>query len=128
MTEGIDAITTAALGLALDAASMRQQAIAANIANARTEGYVPVQVSFDDQLDDARRSLASDGALDPSTLAGVAPRLEAVPGVRVDLAGQVRLDDEVAALAQNTVQYQALVKGLSKHYAILAAAIGGGAS
>lgn len=126
MTQGLEAVTTMALGLALDAASMRQQAIAANIANARTQAYEPVQVSFEDQLDGARRSLESDGALDPASLADVAPRLEAVPGLRVGLEGQVHLDDEIAALAQNTVQYQTLVKGLSKHYAILAEAIGGG--
>ncbi|RKP48413.1 flagellar basal body rod protein FlgB [Trinickia fusca] len=119
MTEGIEAVTTAALSLALDAASLRQQAIAANIANAKTEGYVPVQVSFEDQLDDARRTLQSEGQLDATSLAGVTPRLQAVPDARSGVTGQVLLDAEVARMAQNAVQYQALVKGLSKHYAIL---------
>ena len=38
MTEGLDAITTAALGLALDAASLRQQAIASLIRSAAPPG------------------------------------------------------------------------------------------
>jgi flagellar basal-body rod protein FlgB len=38
----------------------------------------------------------------------------------------VRLDGEVAALAQNTVQYQALIKGLNKHFSILASAASDG--
>lgn len=126
MTEGIEAVTTAALRLALDAASLRQQAIAANIANVKTEGYVPVQVSFEDQLDDARRTLQSEGQLDATSLASVTPRLQAVPDARAGVTGQVLLDAEVARMAQNAVQYQALVKGLSKHYAILALAASDG--
>ena len=42
MTDGIEAVTRSALALALDAASLRQQAIATNIANANAVGYVPL--------------------------------------------------------------------------------------
>jgi flagellar basal-body rod protein FlgB len=42
------------------------------------------------------------------------------------LSPKVLLDLEVAHLAQNGVQYQALVTGLSKHYAVLALAVGDG--
>lgn len=126
MTEGIEAITTAALGLALDAAALRQQAHAANIANAATPGYAPVRVSFEAQLDDARRALESQGRLDGDSLAGVEPGLEPAPLDESGLPAKVLLDAEVADMARNSVHYQALLKGLSRHYAVLSAAIADG--
>ena len=126
MVQGIEAVTTAVLGLALDAASLRQQAIASNIANSETLGYVPLKVSFEDQLEDARRALNDQGKLDASSLAGVEPRVEHVVANGLTWQDQVRPDIEVASLAQNAVQYQALIKGLSKHFAILSAAVGDG--
>jgi flagellar basal-body rod protein FlgB len=123
MTDGIEAITTAALGLALDAASLRQQAIAANIANAQSVDYTPVAVSFESQLEDARASLRTHGRLDAASLAGVQPRIDSVPPDAMGLPPKVMLDAEVAEMARNSVHYQALVKGLSKHYALLAAAV-----
>jgi flagellar basal-body rod protein FlgB len=126
MTEGLEAITTAALGLALDAASLRQQAIAANIANADTEGYVPVKVSFEDQMEEAREALQCRGRLDASSLAGVQPRLESVALDSRGLPAKVMLDLEVADMAANGVQYQALIRGLSRQFAILSAAISDG--
>ncbi len=123
MTEGLEAITTAALSIALDAAALRHQAIAANIANAGTEGYVPVKVSFEEQLEEARQALQSRGRLDASSLAGVQPALEPVS---LGVAPKIMLDAEVADMSANTVHYQALVKGLSRHYAILSAAVSDG--
>jgi len=46
MSFGIEGTTAAVVTLALDAATMRQQAIAANIANVNTPGYRPVRVRF----------------------------------------------------------------------------------
>lgn len=126
MTEGLEAVTARALGLALDAAALRQQAIAANIANAGTVDYVPLRVSFEAQLEDARRALAGGGRLDATALAGVEPRLERATADGRAVPAQVQLDVEVANLARNAVQYQALVKGLARHYAILAAAVSDG--
>lgn len=126
MSAGIEAVTTAALGLALDAASLRQQAIAANIANSETQGYVPVRVSFEDQLEGARRELQEQGTLDAASLSGVEPRLQRVAPNGLGYAGQMRPDIEVAHLAQNAVQYQVLIKGLSRHFAILSEAVGDG--
>jgi|SRR5450830_638975 len=125
MTEAIETLTTGALSLALDAASMRQQAIAANIANTNTPGYLPIRVNFEAQLEDARRALESNGQLDSQALAGVTPRFEA----DIDSGGlspKVRLDVEMANMTQNAVQYQALLKGLAKHYAILSTAVNDG--
>ncbi len=125
MTPGIEAITTAAISLALDAASLRQRAIAANIANVNTEGYTAMRVSFEEQLGELRERLNASGTVDPFTLSGV--RAQIVPAL--DVAGQgekVRLDVEVAQLAENTVRYQALLKGLNRHFAILNSAISDG--
>jgi flagellar basal-body rod protein FlgB len=127
MTQSIEAVTSAALGLALDAASLRQQAIAANIANANSSDYVPLGVDFEAQLEDARRGLQSRGRMDMSDLAGVSPRLVAASQTgALALSPKVMLDVEVSHLAQNAVHYQALVKGLSRHYAILSIAVNDG--
>jgi flagellar basal-body rod protein FlgB len=127
MTEGIEAITTAALGLALDAASLRQQAIASNIANADTVGYEPLSVNFETQLEEARFAMQSQGRLDATSLAGVIPRLEIDRSYRsFGLSPKVLLDVEVAHMAQNAVHYQALVRGLSRHFAIMSSAVSDG--
>jgi flagellar basal-body rod protein FlgB len=127
MTEGIEAVTTTLLGLALDAASLRQQAIAANIANADVAGYAPLAVDFESQLDGARRDIGGVSRIDAAALSQVVPALVADASPQpFGLPPKVMLDLEVAHLAQNGVQYQALVTGLSKHYAILALAVGDG--
>lgn len=126
MSSGIEAVTTKALALALDAAALRQQAIAANIANVSTADWVPLTVSFEGQLEDARRDLESQGRLDPVSLAGVQPKIESATLDSMGLPAKVQLDLEVAHLAQNSLQYQAIVKGLSKHYAVLSAAVSEG--
>jgi flagellar basal-body rod protein FlgB len=118
MTQGLEAITTATLSLAMDAASLRQQAISANIANHATEGYTASKVDFESQLVEARRSLETKGSIDAFALASV--RLELEPAL--DAQGQpikVQLDEQMAELSQNAVQYQALARGLNRHLAIL---------
>lgn len=127
MTEGMEAITSASLSLALDAASLRQQAIATNIANAGSAGYLRQGVTFEGSLQQLRDSLR-DGAGPGSAalaLAGLAPRL--TPALAADGSPQtVQLDVEMADLAHNTVHYQALLKALSRHYAVLSSAISDG--
>lgn len=125
MTDGIEALTTAALSLALDAASLRQQTFASNIANANATGYTPQRVSFEAQLLDARQSLNNNGRLGTESLRGIAPRIESVVDGR-GIPTQVQLDVESAGMARNTVQYQALVTGLSRHFSILSIAASDG--
>lgn len=125
MTEGLEAITTAALGLALDAASLRHQAIAANIANHATVGYVPQKLDFESQMREAQRVLQSKGSIDAFALSGVRLPLEPV----LDAQGQpakVQLDEQVADMAQNSVHYQLLARGLSRHLSILSTAASDG--
>jgi len=125
MTDGIEAVTRSALAMALDAAAMRQQAIATNIANANVIDYVPQRVNFEAQLADARRMMGQSGRLDSFTLGQVRPHVEPA----LDSNGQpatVELDVQAAEMARNAVHYQALVKGLSRHMAILSMAAGDG--
>jgi flagellar basal-body rod protein FlgB len=125
MNIGIESITTASLALALDAATLRHQGIAQNIANANTEGYVPVALSFENKLEQARRSLREHGRVDPFALSAVRPQLQPVVGADGQGA-RVQLDTEMARMAQNAVHFQALTKGLSRHFAILSSAVSDG--
>ncbi len=102
--------------LALDAASLRHQVIANNIANANTPGFVPSKVNFEQQLAFARDA---SGSVPASLPASVRPFIEA------DAAADTRvmLDMEMVKLAHNTVQYQSLLKALDKRGSIVSAAI-----
>ena len=110
----IDPVTTAALTAALDAASLRQQAIASNIAHAAVAGRPAERLRFE-----AAWTAARQGAASPSMM--LAHRSEAL----LDADGRpaaIQLDREVAALAQNTLHHHALVRGLNRHLGLLASA------
>ncbi|MFL6676177.1 MAG: flagellar basal body protein [Massilia sp.] len=125
MTEGMEAVTSAALGLALDAAVMRQQAIANNVANANTAGYVRQTTNFERELEHLKLTLHASSGARPELFQRVALRLEAVNPAAGAPAG-VQLDSEMVDMAQNAVQYQTLLKGLMRHYAILSSAVSEG--
>ncbi len=125
MTATLEALTTATLALALDAASRRQQAIAANVANVNVEGFQALRLDFESQLAQARDSLQRGGSVEARDLAAV--QLELQPEVdEAGLPARVRLDVEMAEMARNAVQYQALAQGLTRHFGMLAAAAGDG--
>jgi len=96
--------------LALDAASLRHQAIAHNLANLQSDGYVPLGVSFDAELLKARGAQAPQPQLVEETWRGAGPRPADVDRMMVELS-------------QNTVHYQALVRALGRQLSILSAAI-----
>jgi flagellar basal-body rod protein FlgB len=125
MTAVTHSITTTVLSLALDAAALRQQAIAANVANHGTPDYVPVQLDFAAQFEDARRAFETSGRVDAASLAAI--RLELQPRFDADgLPEVVHLDGQMADLAQNTAHHHALTKALSRHFAILSTAVNDG--
>lgn len=119
------AITVEMATLALDAASLRHQAIAHNIANANSPGFAPMRVSFEDQLGAVRAALGDGLPLAHAMLAGVQPVLERSAALP-DTDRTAMLDMEVAEMAQNTVQYEALLKALGKQMALLGAAVNEG--
>lgn len=137
MTLPLEALTTRTIGVALDGLALRHQAIAANIANHATEGYVPVKVDFEAQLAaavaDAHRNRlgtlpsAASAASSPtaSSLSGLTPSLQPVLDEQ-GVPGRVHLDTEVAEMSRNALQFQALARGLSRHFGILAMAASDG--
>ena len=127
MSFGIEGTTMNVVGLALDAASLRQQAIASNIANANTAGYQPLRVRFEQHLASLRAQLHSAGSVEEATLSSFRPTIER-EAVSADPAGgsAVALDQEVAKLSANSLHYQVLLRGLNRQFAILGTAINEG--
>jgi flagellar basal-body rod protein FlgB len=121
----IESPASALLSLALDAATLRQQAISHNIANAGQDGFRPLTVSFEDQLAGARDALSVGRAVMPADVANVAPTLAlAAPGPGGNTA--VSIDMQLAQLSENALHHQALLKALNRHYALLGVAINEG--
>jgi flagellar basal-body rod protein FlgB len=121
MHNGVESITGAALTLALDAATLRHQVHAANIANATTPGYKAQRLSFEAQVREGLQAAKSGNAASAQLSVRVEPDLAA--------DGQphaVHLDAEVAAMSQNTVHYQTLVRALNRQLSILATAVSEG--
>lgn len=123
MIEEIDAATVGVLRLALDAASLRHRVIAHNIANANTEGYAPLRVNFEEQFDAVRSALGQSQPIDRGLLEGLRPVVAQDGPLSGGATAQVALDLEVARLAQNSVHYQALLRGTAKYLSILGIAV-----
>lgn len=117
-----DSITLQAVTSALDATSLRQEAIATNVANAGNAGYVPVRVEFESHLAAARDALGHGDTIDESMLS--APTIARVP-LRYGEQG-VRLDQQMSDMMTNAVRYQALAKGLGNEFNLISAAIDDG--
>jgi flagellar basal-body rod protein FlgB len=113
MIEALQSAGAQIAKLSLDAAALRHKAIAQNIANLNSDGYVPLTVSFDAQLAAARRGQGVKPELVQDLQRGPGPRPQDV-------------DTEMIALSQNTVHYQALLRALGKHLTILNTAISEG--
>ncbi|HYD61580.1 MAG TPA: flagellar basal body rod protein FlgB [Noviherbaspirillum sp.] len=121
----IDSSTTTLLSLALEATTMRHQAIAHNIANASTPGYRPVSVSFEEFMTDAKHALKQGGSVPHSAIANYRPMFD-MATIEETGADAVSLDMEVAKLSQNTLHHQALLKALNRHFSIIGTAISEG--
>ena len=125
MPSHIEAITTAALSAALDAASRQHAVTAANIANAGAAGFTPLRLAFDEQLAAARLVLRERGLLDAGAIETLRGLRETVPAAAVP-GETVQLDVEMAELARNAVHFQALTQGVARHLSILAMAAADG--
>ena len=113
--------TQLALQAAISGASARQDALAANIANADTPGYRRVDVDFHSAL------TAAMSASDPSSaLARVAftPLLDRSAGATRADGNTVDIDSESAKLAANALDQQAAVQVAQARIHILESAIG----
>lgn len=114
---------------ALDGCMLRHKAIASNIANVETPGYQPLKVAFEEQLTEAIQAQLHRGTTDghlpkgvlkttqiehytpkqaESTIDEFQPTMERAEFFfRMDKNG-VDVEHEMANLAKNTQQYQAI--------------------
>ena len=112
----IDPATLQLVSKSLDASALRHQAIAQNIANASVKGAKPVRVQFEELLGPLRAELE----------AGHSINADAVPTARlVTEMGDhpISLDEEMASLSSNSMQYQALLRAMNRHLGILSVAV-----
>lgn len=100
------------VSLALDAALMRQTAIATNIANANTQGYQTVEVNFEEQLDGRSHFTDND-------IASIAHPVYQQSDTHSSI------DEQIAFSVKNATQFRALIKGLNHKLAIMKMAVQG---
>lgn len=105
---------------ALDAASLRHEVIASNIANVNTPEYHALQVNFEQQLAKSLEGgeLYNDASL-RARLNSVKPEI-LESKVAFDTA---QLDMQMVDLTKNTLRYHALLKGLQDYGSITKLAI-----
>ncbi len=101
---------------ALDAGAMRHQAIAQNIANANVSGAQALRVQFEELMGNLPMEVASGQGFKAEDVP--APRL-----VSEAASHPIALDEEMAALSSNSLQYQALLKAMGRQLSILSVAV-----
>jgi flagellar basal-body rod protein FlgB len=113
--------TVGALTRALDAASLRQETVASNLANANTPGYQRRDVTF--SLEGAERAGDLSLARTNARHLGAPGAASQPPVVVTDDSGAMRLDGnnvdpdaESVRLAQTEVTYAALTQALSSQF------------
>lgn len=119
----VGGVTTSSVAYALDGLALRHAAIAANIANANSAGYHPVEVSFEGYLADylSRTNMGSSSSLPTKVL----PKPDIKPS-QFPISGKEAIEMQAVLLNQNVLQYQALISGLGKYMSTVAVAINEG--
>jgi flagellar basal-body rod protein FlgB len=103
----------ALLSRALDAAALRQTVHATNVANVDTEGYRRLEVVYSAEL---QRLNAGGPAIDTREALAWA---QVEPEVVESAEARVRLDQEMAHMAENAVRYQALLGAIERTLGML---------
>ncbi|MGI6669484.1 MAG: flagellar basal body rod protein FlgB [Acetivibrionales bacterium] len=121
---------------ALDAAWLRNEAIAHNIANVDTPGYKRTTVEFEEHLENAignssfkgfttdRRHIRI-GSADPDNVKIRVTKSYRNLSTRLD-GNNVDIDSEMASLAKNNIRYNTLVQSISSGYQRLLSVISEG--
>jgi len=118
----------------LDAGALRQRVIANNIANINTPNFKKSTVAFESLL---KKALGHGhipmNTTHPRHFGGTPLLAELQPEVNLNNTTSMRtdgnnvdIDEEMTNLAANTIQYQALSRGLSEQYSLLRLVITGG--
>ncbi|GAW92913.1 flagellar basal body rod protein FlgB [Calderihabitans maritimus] len=120
---------------ALEAASLRQQAISHNLANVNTPGFKKAYVTFEEDL---KRALGMQKKIEleqthprhlpmPVSLRQVEPQVQRDHSTSLRNDGNnVDIDEEMAKLAMNTINYNAAVQLLNARLGMLRYAINEG--
>lgn len=109
----LESVTSAALTSALDGLSLRQRAIADNIANVNTPGYKAKVIDFEDAL---RSSVARrDGKVTATSRESLSP-------TRLD-GNNVNLDTETLANIQTVLAYQFATQAINGQFSSLRTAM-----
>jgi len=105
---------------ALDASSLRHEAISNNIANVNTPGFKSQKVSFEDQL----QAMVGSGQYKNDHL--LKEKMESINPYIYESDNEQQsnqLDVEMVDMAKNTIHYQTLLKGLRGYGSIVKMAI-----
>jgi len=122
----LDGITSALVTKSLDMSVMRHKVIAQNIANVNTVGYEPLKADFSFHLSELEKIVDADNGEKNATDVRAVDLSNAVA---VDSTlDKVMIDQQMSKLAQNTVNYQALLTAKGKLGSLLSMAIKGGRS
>jgi flagellar basal-body rod protein FlgB len=117
--------TQIALERAISGASMRNEALASNLANANTPGYQRVDVDFHSALASALGSAADAGGAQSSLDSlSFAPQVDASAGATRADGSTVDVEAESAKLSANALEQQAEVQIAHARIGILQSAIG----
>jgi flagellar basal-body rod protein FlgB len=113
------------LSLALDEASLRQQAISSNIANINTPGFqrVDVSSSFETAFKSALSDLADGGSVGMMPAPSITTA--AVQGPARPDGNTVSLENEMLGLQQNSARYEFASEMLANSFHGMKAAITG---
>jgi flagellar basal-body rod protein FlgB len=109
----LDSVSLVALGSALDGLALRQRAIADNVANLQTPGYLARTVAFEGALDRAVRD--GDGAAQATVSRSLAPTRED--------GNNVNLDEQTLLNVETNLRYQVASQAVSGAFASVRAAL-----
>lgn len=105
----IDSNHSQLLGNAMDAMTLRQRVTAANVSNADTPGYSRLEVSFENELRQARG----------------AAEMKEVSASIVETGREVVLEDELMEVADTQIRVHLLTRSLRHHFDMLRIGITG---
>ena len=112
-----DDVSSSSLRVAVAGLSARQTAIADNIANIETPGYLARKVKFEEALSSAITHGRSPSSVTPSVHDSLEP-------TRLN-GSNVNLDEETLSHIDTTMRYQLTLRALDSKYGMLRTAITG---
>jgi flagellar basal-body rod protein FlgB len=112
-----DSVSSSALRVAITGLSARQTAIAQNIANIETPGYLAKKVTFEQAL----TSAVADGESPATVQADVKMSLEPT---RIN-GNNVNLDEETLSHVDTMMRYQLAIRAMDGRYGLLREVIKG---